>query len=364
MMFVERDRAGRFSRTLRRLWRAGSVLAGCTLLAVGSGCSLLPESAPLEVHTLPVGERTASTGGNVPWTLRVATPSAGAGLVGNRIAVMPEPNRLSVYQGVRWSDPVPALLRDRLIEAFRVDARVAAVASDQSALPTDLALEGDLGAFQSEYHDGAPLVRMRLDLRLVHRDSLKIVASRRFALSERVGGVAVPEVVRAFGRAADRLADEVVDWTVAQGARSGEPVPVCGDAAQDGRCGEGRKRIEPDLHAPALDAVRWTLVRVGGLAATAGGQPAFLEFVRQPEPRVVGASGCNRLTGGFVQQGAALHFLAVAGTRMMCPDGMELERAFHQALSATRGHRIEGGRLLLLDEEGQVLAELTAPSMR
>lgn len=363
MMFVARDLASGFARFVCRLSRSGRVLAGCALIACVSGCSVLPGSVALEVHTLPIGERVASPSDGVRWSLRVATPSAGAGLAGNRIAVMPEPNRLAVYQGVRWSDPVPALLRDRLIEAFRIDARVAAVASDQSALPTDLALEGDLGAFQSEYHGGAPVVHVRLDLRLVHRDSLQIIASRRFEVREAVVGVDVSEVVRAFGRAADRVADEVVGWTVALGSQAGSAAEVCRVTGHGG-CAETRKRIEPDMRAPALDAVRWTLVRVGGLAIGAGARAAFLEFVRGPEPRVSGASGCNRLTGGFAVQGEALRFLQVATTRMMCSDGMEVEQAFLKAITDTRAHRIGEGRLLLLDEQGEVLAELAAPSAR
>lgn len=346
----------------RRLRRGAGVVAGCAMLTI-AGCSILPESAPLEVHVLPVGERAPSPSQRVPWSLRVATPLAGAGLAGNRIAVIPEPNRLSVYQGVRWSDPVPALLRDRLIEAFRVDARVAAVASDQSALPTDLALEGDLGAFQSEYRAGAPVVHVRLDLRLVHRDSLRIIASRRFDVQEAVTGVEVPEVVRAFGRAADRLADEVVGWTIVQGGQAVSPAVACSASGPAG-CGEGRVRIEPDLRQPALDAVRWTLVRVGALTAQPGERPAYLEFATSPEARVSGSSGCNRLSGGFVLQGEALRFLPIAGTRMLCPDGMALEEAFLKALAATQAHRIAEGRLQLVDARGEVVAELAAPSAR
>lgn len=348
---------------LRRLLRAAAVCAGCAMLAISSGCSILPESAPLEVHVLPVGARTAAPSEAVPWSLRVATPLAGAGLAGNRIAVMPEPNRLSVYQGVRWSDPVPALLRDRLIEAFRVDARVSAVASDQSALPTDLALEGDLGAFQSEYRGGVPVVHLRLDLRLVHRDSLKIIASRRFDVNESVAGVEVPEVVRAFGRAADLLAEEVVGWTIAQGTTAAGVAGACPGAGPE-VCPEGRKRIEPDLRQPALHAVRWTLVRVGELVATPGERPAFLEFSMSTEARVSGSSGCNRLTGSFSLAGESLRFLPLAGTRMLCPDGMALEQAFLDALAATRAQRISAGRLQLLDARGAVLAELAAPSAR
>lgn len=46
----------------------------------------------------------------------------------------------------------------------------------------------------------------------------RIVASRSFALRAPAPDTAVPAVVQAFGAAADRLAAEVVEWTVREGA--------------------------------------------------------------------------------------------------------------------------------------------------
>ena len=192
------------------------VLGTALLLAA---CSVLPEAPDLEIHSLPVasGSRTAAAAPQVDWSLRVATPQASASLSSARIVVLPEANLISVYQGVRWTDPAPALWRDRLIEAFRRDGRVTAIGSDLTALMTDYELDGDLGAFQSEYQGDRPEVVVRFDARLIRRSSLRIVATERFEVREAAAGVQVPEVVQAFGRAADRLSAAVVDWTVSQG---------------------------------------------------------------------------------------------------------------------------------------------------
>ena len=215
--FPSRRDAGA-SRPLRVA--AAAVLCAAVLLPA---CSVLPEAAPLDVYVLPVtGDASATAvpaaAGAQAWSLRVVRPAAGVHLAGQRIVVMPEDNRVSVYQGAGWSDPAPVLVRDRVLEAFRADGRVGALSSDERQLHADFELDSDLRAFQSEYRGGRPEAVLRLDARLVHTASRRIVASRTFEQRQPTEDPAVPAVVQAFGTAADRLSAAVVDWTVREAA--------------------------------------------------------------------------------------------------------------------------------------------------
>ena len=215
--FPSRRDAGA-SRPLRVA--AAAVLCAAVLLPA---CSVLPEAEPLDVYVLPVtGDASATAvpaaAGAQAWSLRVVRPAAGVHLAGPRIVVMPEDNRVSVYQGAGWSDPAPVLVRDRVLEAFRADGRVGALSSDERQLHADFELDSDLRAFQSEYRGGRPEAVLRLDARLVHTASRRIVASRSFEHRQAATDPAVPAVVQAFGAAADRLSAEVVDWTVREAA--------------------------------------------------------------------------------------------------------------------------------------------------
>jgi cholesterol transport system auxiliary component len=199
---------------------AAAVLCAAVLLPA---CSVLPEAEPLDVYVLPVtGDASATAvpaaAGAQAWSLRVVRPAAGVHLAGQRIVVMPEDNRVSVYQGAGWSDPAPVLVRDRVLEAFRADGRVGALSSDERQLHADFELDSDLRAFQSEYRGGRPEAVLRLDARLVHTASRRIVASRTFEQRQPTEDPAVPAVVQAFGTAADRLSAAVVDWTVREAA--------------------------------------------------------------------------------------------------------------------------------------------------
>ena len=201
-----------------RIYRWGGVVAlGAALLL--PACTILPKAEPLDVFLLPAtAPVSASATQAAPWSLRIARPAAGVHLSGQRIVVVPEDNRVSVYTGAGWSDPAPVLVRNRLLDAFRADGRVAGLSSDDKQLQADFELDSDLRAFQSEYRDGRAEAVLRLDARLVHTASRRIVASRSFEQRQPSEDPAVPAVVQAFGTAADRLSAEVVEWTVREAA--------------------------------------------------------------------------------------------------------------------------------------------------
>jgi cholesterol transport system auxiliary component len=182
-----------------------------------AGCSVLPQSAPVDLYQLPsaLAPRTRDAPRR-PESLRVTRPAAGILLAGQRIIVLPAGDRVSHYKGAQWSEPAPLLLRNRLLDALRHDGRLTTLSSDDRILQADFELDGDLRAFQSVYQDGSPQVLLRLDLRLVHPATQRIIASRRFELLQPATNAALPAVVSAFGQASDRLALQIVDWSVEQ----------------------------------------------------------------------------------------------------------------------------------------------------
>lgn len=183
-----------------------------------SACTILPESEPLDVYRLPGGEfasaeRTTASGP----TVRVLRPSSSTQLAGRAIVVIPDDRRISVYQNSAWTDPVPLLLRERIIDALRADGHMAAVSSDVRSLQADLELDGNVRAFQSEYRNGQPEVVVRIDVQLIHSGNRQILASHRFETREAATDTAVPAVVDSFGIASDRIAQEIAQWAVQNG---------------------------------------------------------------------------------------------------------------------------------------------------
>lgn len=198
---------------------------GIGLLCLTAACSILPKAEALDVYRLPsttaIAQGTpaqgmAAQGPSAAWSLRIATPNSSSIVNNERILVMPEPNLVKTYQGARWSDPAPVLLRNRLMAAFGSDGRIKYLSSDDSNVQADLELGGELRAFQTEYREGKPAVVIVFDARLVQAGTKRIVAAHSFAVRQPVAGTKVPQVVDAFGLAGDSLALEVVDWTMMQ----------------------------------------------------------------------------------------------------------------------------------------------------
>ncbi|WP_043309813.1 ABC-type transport auxiliary lipoprotein family protein [Pseudomonas sp. ML96] len=197
-----------------------------SLASLLGACSLLPEAQVIDTYLLPPSTLASpASGAPLALTLSVARPQASQAIDSTRIAVVPEGSRISSYKGARWADPAPSLLRDRLLDVLRSDGRFPALVSDEQQLHSDLELLGNLQSFQSEYRDGQPYAVIHLDVQLVDSNSRRILASQRFAVSQRSADVQVASLVSAFGTASDTLASELIDWLLVEAAKSGKTAP-------------------------------------------------------------------------------------------------------------------------------------------
>ena len=135
-------------------------------------------------------------------------------------------------------------------------------------------------------------------------------------------------------------------------------------SAQAGACdgAASGQAVSPDIPTATLQNTYWKLIALDG-------QPVTMLPQQQREvritlssdgSRVMGFSGCNQLMGSYQQNGHALRFSQMAGTRMACqPSIAALETKVRQMLATTTGQRIEGQQLSLLNGT-QVLARFEA----
>lgn len=187
-----------------------SLLLACLL----SACSLLPTSEQVQIYRLPTITSAHNQAETLNWSLRLMTPHTNQTLDSVRIAVIPEGNLITNYKGIRWSERAPVLLRDRLLDAFQTDGRLQTITSDTSTFNVDVELTSELAAFQSEYRNGKPEIRIILDMHLVNSQSQQVITSHRFDVQQSSKNSDTKSVVQAFGLACDSLSREVVDWTI------------------------------------------------------------------------------------------------------------------------------------------------------
>jgi len=110
-------------------------------------------------------------------------------------------------------------------------------------------------------------------------------------------------------------------------------------------------------NAQTLTGAEWQVSALAGGALPEGVVPVLV-FA---EGRVSGQAGCNRFMGGYAQDGLALAFTAMAGTKMACdPDRMAVERRMFDALGGVTTLALTpGGALELLDAGGALLIRAT-----
>jgi copper homeostasis protein (lipoprotein) len=122
----------------------------------------------------------------------------------------------------------------------------------------------------------------------------------------------------------------------------------------------------PLLASAGLQDNHWVLTALDGrpVSATAPGQRETSLVLHSRQQRYAGWAGCNRLIGSYALDGSRLSFSPAAGTMMACPEGMEAEKAFLEALPRVTGWRITGVHLEMLDAGGTVVARFESRPLR
>jgi heat shock protein HslJ len=107
----------------------------------------------------------------------------------------------------------------------------------------------------------------------------------------------------------------------------------------------------------------WKLVQLGDQVVNTPAGAREIHFVLQSVNQgVTGFSGCNRMMGSYVLDGARIRFEQMAGTLMACVPDLELERQFLAMFALVARWEISGESLRLLDSQGKSLAAFEARS--
>ncbi|MBM3518029.1 MAG: hypothetical protein FJX56_09200 [Alphaproteobacteria bacterium] len=194
-------------------------LAALGLAACGG---LLPEAGPPPDFYTLTPKTTFSAGlPAVEWQLVVEERSAPGGLAGQSIALRTTPVEIKYFASAWWSERAPRLVQTLLVDSFENSRRIVSVGRDGFGLRSDFTLRTDLREFQAEYADPdrAPLVRVRLNAKLIRQPRREIVASETFEATIQASGTAMPEVVLAFDEALGKVTKRVVEWTLLSGER-------------------------------------------------------------------------------------------------------------------------------------------------
>lgn len=201
----------------RRLRPVAALLAVALALALGACENLIPGSGPPpDLYTLTPKSAFKPDLPKVDWQLVVEEPLAAGGLDVTRIALRSKPTELNYFAGAQWVDRAPRMVQTLLVESFENSGKIVSVGRQAIGLRSDFNLKSELREFQAEYAqpETAPLVRIRLNAKIVSQPRRDIIASENFEGTAQATGTSMAEVVAAFDLALDRVLKRVVEWTL------------------------------------------------------------------------------------------------------------------------------------------------------
>lgn len=153
---------------------------------------------------------------SVDWQLVVDRPVASAGLNSQKIALQRSPVTLDYFARANWTDTAPDLIQSLLIASFEATGKIKAVSRESTQLRPDYALQSDLRDFQAEYDAAGqpPLVRVRLNAKLIRMPERAIVADMTVERTARAEGSDMGNIVLAFDEALGGVMKRVVEWAL------------------------------------------------------------------------------------------------------------------------------------------------------
>lgn len=196
----------------------GGRLIRVAALALGlSACTgLIPGSGPVpDLYTLSPKSSFDTALPEVSWQLVVEVPFASGGLATQSIALRSNALELRYFAGARWIERAPRLVQTLLVESFENTGRIVAVGR-AADLRSDFNLKSELREFQAEYESEAapPLIRVRLNAKIVQQPQREIIASANFEATARAAGTNMAGIITAFDEAFGKVLRRVVEWTL------------------------------------------------------------------------------------------------------------------------------------------------------
>lgn len=198
---VDRAKNGRRLCLVSACAVLGFVLTGCSLIGGGT--------AALATFDLAAPTGVAATHSSAAQVL-VPEPVALKALDTERIVVRPSANEISYYPGAQWSDRLPRLVQNRLVQTFETAGKIRAGTPGQG-LSIDYQVLTDLRAF--DYDAATKTGRVEISVKLMNDHDGKVIATQLFSGEAPVTADNAGNVASALDTALETQMQAIVAWT-------------------------------------------------------------------------------------------------------------------------------------------------------
>lgn len=184
-------------------------LPGCAAL------SLLQGEPDRDVYELraPAINATQCGRGRIA-ELVVELPKTRGTLDTERIMIRPSALQTQYLPDATWGEPVPAMLQRLLVQVLGAHDSFSHVGRAPLGVAGDYALISEITDFNAELANGAAIVRLSVDTRMVREMDASIAARGSFAVSAQAASTRSSDLVEAFDAANQQLIAQIRDWSL------------------------------------------------------------------------------------------------------------------------------------------------------
>lgn len=190
----------------------GVLIALFVVVLLGvQGCASRPPDTFILTEPPAVGGQNARNR-----QLLVAAPSAVKALDGEQIVVRTTQASIRNLSQSRWADRLPALVQDRLIQAFERSGRLGGVGRPGEGLAIDYQLTTSIRSFEIVVAQNRNEALVEISARILDDRNGIVVAQNVFTARAAVSGAGSEASVLALNAAFGQVVSDMVSWTLAR----------------------------------------------------------------------------------------------------------------------------------------------------
>ena len=179
-------------------------LASCSVVGGTKELTTYDLSAPTSFD-MPLGRSNAQ--------LLVAEPTALKSLDSEMIVVRPDASEITYFGDAQWSDSLPNVLQDKLIQTFENSGRMRSVVKPGDGVVVDYKLATAIRAFEIS-DDGRPTAKIALSVKIINDRTGRVVSFRQFKAEAPAGSITPAKGVKALDRALDSVLKDILVWVL------------------------------------------------------------------------------------------------------------------------------------------------------
>ena len=184
-----------------------------------SACSVLPKPKPAStIYRLSIPAEFSAAPITQSKVVNIEYPTASKTMSGVDIIVSPDGRRLASAAGAQWAEPVPALLRNALIDILARNQNVTGIIpKGNTRVPYRLNI--NIRRFEAVFDQGeeaAPNAVIQLTLSLTETKARQLIGSYSVKAQKRADAPSISAIVHAQDVVAQKAMQDVSLWLTSQ----------------------------------------------------------------------------------------------------------------------------------------------------